>query len=44
MKQKPKSTKPPAAESIAKRADKGENILRFYKGEGRMVQPASAKP
>lgn len=39
MKKTPKPKKPIAAEEIAKMADRGENILRFFKGEGRMVQP-----
>lgn len=34
-----KTRKPESAESIARRADKGENIMRFFKGEGRMMQP-----
>jgi hypothetical protein len=28
-----------SADAIARLADKGENISRFFKGEGRMVQP-----
>jgi len=39
MKKIRKSLKPVAAEEIARMADQGENISRFFKGEGRMVQP-----
>jgi len=35
----PKSAKPVTAEQIAKMADQGKSISRFFKGEGRMVQP-----
>jgi len=34
-----KSIKPVAAEQIAKMADRGKDVSRFFKGEGRMVQP-----
>jgi hypothetical protein len=39
MKKTAKSAKPVAAEEISKRADRGENISRFFKGEGRIVHP-----
>lgn len=34
-----KSTKPVSADTIANLAEKGEDVSRFFKGEGRMVQP-----
>ena len=34
-----KATGPVAAEEIAKMADQGRDVSRFFKGEGRMVQP-----
>jgi hypothetical protein len=34
-----KSAKPVAAEEIAKMADRGEDVSRFFRGKGRMVQP-----
>jgi hypothetical protein len=39
MKKTLKSANPVAAEEIAKRADRGQNVSHFFKGEGRMVQP-----
>jgi hypothetical protein len=39
MKKTLRSGKPVAAEEIAKMTDRGENVSRFFKGEGRMVQP-----
>lgn len=39
MKKAHKASKPPSAESIARLADKGEDVRRFFKGQGRMVQP-----
>lgn len=34
-----KAVRPVAAEEIAKMADQGHDVSRFFKGEGRMVQP-----
>jgi hypothetical protein len=39
MKKTLKSAKPVSAETIAKMADRGDDVSRFFKGEGRMVQP-----
>ena len=39
MKRIPKSTKPVSAEAIARLADQGKDVSRFFKGQGRMVQP-----
>jgi hypothetical protein len=39
MKKTRKSAKPVSAESIARLADKGKDVSRFYEGKGRMVQP-----
>jgi hypothetical protein len=44
-----KTTTPISAEAIARLADKGKDISKFFKGQGRMVQPtrhvdASSKP
>jgi len=39
MKKTRKSTKPVSADAIARLADKGKNVSRFFKGQGRMVQP-----
>jgi hypothetical protein len=44
MKKTHKSAKPVSAEAIARSADKGEDVSRFFKGEGRMVQPSLAQP
>ena len=34
-----KSVRPVAAEDIAKMADQGQDVSRFFQGKGRMVQP-----
>jgi hypothetical protein len=39
MKRTRKSAKPVTAESIARMADQGEDVSRFFAGKGRMVQP-----
>ena len=39
MKKTLKSRKPATAEAIARLADQGKDVSRFFKGEGRMVQP-----
>ena len=39
MKKTRKSTKPLSADAIARLADQGKNVTRFFKGQGRMVQP-----
>ena len=39
MKKTRKSGKPVSAEAIARLAEKGEDVSRFFKGKGRMVQP-----
>lgn len=39
MKQTHKSSKAPAAEAIARMADRGEDISRFFTNRGRMMQP-----
>ncbi len=39
MKRSRNSVKPVSADAIARRAEKGEDVSRFFKGEGRMVQP-----
>ncbi len=39
MKKTRKPAKPVSAEAIARLADQGKNISRFFKGQGRMVQP-----
>jgi hypothetical protein len=39
MKRTRKSAKPASAEAIAKLADEGKDVSRFFKGPGRMVQP-----
>ncbi len=39
MQKTPRIKKPTTPEAIAKMADQGKNIMKFYKGEGRMVQP-----
>jgi hypothetical protein len=38
MKKARKMPRPPSAESIAKMADEGKDVSRFFKGQGRMVQ------
>jgi hypothetical protein len=39
MKKTRKSTKPVSAEAIARLADQGQDVSRFFSGQGRMVQP-----
>jgi len=39
MKKTRKPGKPVSAETIARLADKGEDVSRFFTGKGRMVQP-----
>jgi len=39
MKNIRKSAKPVSADAIAQRAEKGNDVSRFFKGQGRMVQP-----
>jgi len=39
MKKTRKSGKPISAEGIARLADQGKYVSRFFKGQGRMVQP-----
>ena len=39
MKRTRKSTAPASAEAIARLADQGKDISRFFKRQGRMVQP-----
>jgi hypothetical protein len=39
MKKTRKAGKPVSADAIARLADQGEDISRFFKGQGRMVQP-----
>ena len=39
MKKTLSSAKPVAAEAIARLADQGEDISRFFQGQGGMVQP-----
>jgi hypothetical protein len=39
MKKIRKSAKPVSAEAIAKLADRGQDVSRFFRGRGRMVQP-----
>ena len=39
MKNTRKSAKPVSADEIAKMAEQGKDVSRFFKGEGRMVQP-----
>ena len=39
MKKTPKTTKKVSAEAIAKMADSGKDVTRFFSGKGRMVQP-----
>ena len=33
------SPKPPTADEIAEMADRGENVLRFFTGKGKMMPP-----
>lgn len=39
MKKTIKNTKPITAEAIARLADRGKDISRFFEGKGRMVRP-----
>jgi len=39
MKRTRKSAKPVSAEAIARLADQGKDVSRFFRGQGRMVQP-----
>ncbi|MCP5110354.1 MAG: ribbon-helix-helix protein, CopG family [bacterium] len=39
MKKTRKPSKPPSADAIARMADEGKDISRFFKGKGRMVRP-----
>jgi len=39
MKKTRRSAKPVSADAIARLADRGEDVSRFFKGQGRMVQP-----
>ena len=39
MKKTRKAGKPVSADAIARLADQGKDISRFFKGQGRMVQP-----
>jgi len=39
MKKTHKSRKPVSADAIARLADKGKDVSRFFKGQGCMVQP-----
>jgi len=39
MKKIRKSAQPVSAEAIARLADQGKDVSRFFKGQGRMVQP-----
>lgn len=39
MKRTRKPTKPVSAEDIARKADRGEDVGKFFTGRGRMVQP-----
>ena len=39
MKRIRKSAKPVSAEAIARLADQGQDVSRFFRGQGRMVQP-----
>ncbi len=39
MKKTREDAKPVSADAIARLADRGEDVSRFFKGQGRMVQP-----
>ena len=39
MKKTARHAKPLSADAIGRLADQGENVTRFFKGQGRMVQP-----
>ena len=36
--------KPVSADAIARLADRGKDVSRFFKGQGRMVQPKLVQP
>ena len=44
MKKTRNPAKPVSADAIARLADKGKDISRFFKGQGRMVQPKQVQP
>jgi hypothetical protein len=44
MKKTRKPTKPVSADAIARLADRGKDVSGFFKGQGRMVQPAVVQP
>jgi hypothetical protein len=44
MKKTRKSPAPVPADAIARLADAGKDVSRFFKGEGRMVQPIRPAP
>jgi hypothetical protein len=39
MKKTHKTSRPASAEAIARLADRGQDVRRFFKGQGHMVQP-----
>jgi hypothetical protein len=39
MKKNRKSAKPVSADVIARLAERGADVSRFFKGQGRMIQP-----
>lgn len=39
MKKTPRSSRPASADAIARLAEQGKDVSRFFKGQGRMVQP-----
>ena len=39
MKKTRKSAKPVFADAIARRAERGQDVSRFFKGQGRMIEP-----
>jgi hypothetical protein len=39
MKNTRKSAKPASADAIALQAEQGKDVSRFFKGQGRMIQP-----
>jgi hypothetical protein len=39
MKKTLRSTKPVSAEAIARQAERGKDVSRYFTGQGRMVQP-----
>jgi hypothetical protein len=39
MKKTPKAKKPITAEAIARLADRGKDISRYFTGQGRMIHP-----